>query len=130
MYIARIIDNRSKKPYLVIRESFRNAKGKPTSRNVKKYGYINEGNEKALYEKAKNDLDILNSNIEKQTNIIVNFREQNSTSQPIKNLGYCILEQIYKALNIDTFISKNTPNNIKSYNVSDALKLLIYSRIL
>jgi hypothetical protein len=130
MYIARIIDSKSKKPYLVIKESFRNAKGISTNRNVKNYGYITKENEHKIMEKAKIDLAKLKENIENQTNLIISFREQNSSSEYLKNLGYCVLDKIYETLNINSFITTYNLSRSDAFNINEILKLLTYSRIL
>jgi transposase len=62
--------------------------------------------------------------------IELKFGMSNEKLECSKNLGYIILEKIYKSLNIETFFNKKIQKRSDSFSTNDAIKLLTFSRIL
>jgi uncharacterized membrane protein len=129
MYIVEIKDKRVNKSYLVLKESFRNFNGKPTSRIVKNYGNINENNRDELMSLAEKDK--ANQNLTKESELInIKCGRQNSQSSETLNIGYVVLKQIYETLKINKFVETNIKKRSDAFDINSAIKLLIYSRIM
>jgi transposase len=134
MFVSVIKDNKSKKEFVVIRESFRNINGSPTARNLENFGFFNTEEEKqALIKKANEKIEILKQEKEqKNSQLPVNFALQNSNANIDENLGYRILERIYEKFEFKDFFDKTINANKKegAFDINEVVKLLVYSRIL
>jgi hypothetical protein len=128
MILAELFDKRVKKNYLVLRESYRNSKGKPAVRNIKSFGQINNANREELMKKALSEKNMYDSF--KSTITISKIIGKNNFSNNANNLGYVILEKIFNTLNINNFISKNIKKRNDAFDLNSTIKLLVYSRIL
>jgi len=115
------------KVYLV--EGYRDENGKSKQRIIKKYGNLEE-----LQKKDPNILDKLKAEakkIPKNTVFVeLNLNELNLNMEKDKNYGYFFLEQIYKKLEIDTFLKKISSKSNYKYDLNEIMKLLVYGRIL
>jgi transposase len=129
MYIRLSKGNTSKftKVYLV--EGYRDENGKSKQRIIKKYGNLEE-----LQQKDPNILDKLKSEakgiLKNTVYVELNLNELNLNMEKDQNYGYFFLEQIYKKLEIDTFLKKISSKSKYKFDLDEIFRLLIYGRIL
>ena len=68
---------------------------------------------------------------EKSTCLTINTGEKMDVStDEIRNVGYCILKELYKSLEIDKFWNWKTRNLSAKFSVDKIFRLLVFSRIL
>ena len=106
--------------------------GKVKHKNVETIGYLEEL--KKLYPDPIShfrEIAKQRSNEEINSLVINNLKSKTiSNNSPTKNLGYIILKNVYKEINIsDILNNKQSSLNIK-YSLDDIMKLLVFSRIL
>lgn len=133
MYIKITKSPTSKNQQVYLIEGYRDKTGKVKHRIIKKYGL--------LAELQKDNPDILEElNLEAKTltksrqneivTIEIDLVNQVKKPEQLKNYGYFFLESIYGELKIDKFINKTAKQLNSSYDLNQALKLLVFSRIL
>lgn len=131
--------NKQKKPngdiYLSIREKYHVPKVGSRERVVEKVGYVSVLKEKyddpiAYFTQRAKDLTIQNKNA-KSKSIKINPDEKMSSGEyNLKNVGYGILKEIYRELELDRFWRWKTRNKKIQYNQELIFRLLVLSRIL
>lgn len=131
--------NKQKKPngdiYLSIREKYHVPKVGSRERVVEKVGYVSELKEKyddpiAYFTKRAKDL-TAESKTAKSKSIKINPNEKMSFDEDnLKNVGYGILKEIYRQLELDRFWRWKTRNKKIKYNQELIFRLLVLSRIL
>ena len=134
MYLRQI--KRPQGIYLAIQESYYDSfKKQSRTRTIESIGYL---------EKLKNDYDdpiayfskkaadmTAEKKEEKSRVITIDTSEKMDTqTDDILNVGYGILKQIYKDLEIDKFWNWKTRNLSVSFSVDQIFRLLVFSRIL
>lgn len=131
--------NKQKKPngdiYLSIREKYHVPKVGSREWVVEKVGYVSVLKEKyddpiAYFTQRAKDLTIQNKNA-KSKSIKINPDEKMSSGEyNLKNVGYGILKEIYRELELDRFWRWKTRNKKIQYNQELIFRLLVLSRIL
>lgn len=129
MYIRLSKSNSSKftKVYLV--EGYRDENGKSKQRTIKCYGNLEElqAKDPLILEKLKEEAQQVPKNM---FSISMNLNEKNDDIDFDKNYGYFFLENIYSKLKIFDFIDEKFKNSRLKYDLNEALKLLVFSRII
>lgn len=129
MYIRLSKSNSSKftKVYLV--EGYRDENGKSKQRTIKCYGNLEElqAKDPLILEKLKEEAQQVPKNM---FSISMNLNEKNDDIDFDKNYGYFFLENIYSKLKISDFIDEKFKNSRLKYDLNEALKLLVFSRII
>jgi len=120
------------KIFLSFVQGYRDEFGKVKTKTIDKIGYLEDL--KKQYDdpisyfkqkaKEKNNEEIKAITI---NNLNTKTIDKNSHK---KNLGYCVLKQIYNELGIDTFLNNKQKNVDAKYSLNDIFLLLVLSRIL
>lgn len=115
------------KVYLV--EGYRDENGKSKQRTIKCYGNLEElqAKDPLILEKLKEEAQQVPKNM---FSISMNLNEKNDDIDFDKNYGYFFLENIYSKLKISDFIDEKFKNSSLKYDLNEALKLLVFSRII
>lgn len=134
-------DRKSKDPTYFAQIGYRDANGKPTTRNVKRYGKHSEllkiTDDPVAYVKA--DIEKMNAEMkvgrsQSSFNIDFNSRLDTSTadiSSPTnKNIGYFYLQQIYQKLEIRKFMEKISTDYKNKFDCDMINAFLTFGRIL
>lgn len=131
--------HKSKKPngdiYLTIKEKYHVPKVGAREKTVESIGYVSALKEKyddpiAFFTQKAADMTIEKKK-EKSVSITIHKNEKMRTeTDEIRNVGYGILKQIYKDLEIDKFWNWKTRNLSIEYSVDQIFRLLVFSRIL
>ena len=118
-------------------KSFRNDKGKNTSKIIEKLGTLEEVKEKANGEDpitwAKNY--IAQKTKEEQENHAIYYQKfiegkPLDASQKLYNIGYLFLQKIYNSLNLSSICNKISKKYKFEFDLNKILQDLIYTRIL
>lgn len=129
MYIRLSKSNSAKftKVYLV--EGYRDENGKSKQRTIKCYGNLEElqAKDPLILEKLKLEAQQAPKNM---FSLSMNLNEKNDDIDFDKNYGYFFLENIYSKLKILDFIDEKFKNSKLKYDLNEALKLLVFSRII
>ena len=129
MYIRLSKSNSAKftKVYLV--EGYRDENGKSKQRTIKCYGNLEElqAKDPLILDKLKEEAKQVPKSL---TSLSINLNEKNDSIEFDKNYGYFFLESIYNKLKISDFIGEIFKTSKLKYNLDEALKLLVFSRIL
>ncbi len=129
MYIRLSKSNSAKftKVYLV--EGYRDENGKSKQRTIKCYGNLEElqAKDPLILDKLKEEAKQVPKSL---TSLSINLNEKNDSIEFDKNYGYFFLESIYNKLKISDFIDEIFKISKLKYNLDEALKLLVFSRIL
>lgn len=129
MYIRLSKSNSAKftKVYLV--EGYRDENGKSKQRTIKCYGNLEElqAKDPLILDKLKEEAKQVPKSL---TSLSINLNEKNDSIEFDKNYGYFFLESIYNKLKISDFIGEIFKASKLKYNLDEALKLLVFSRIL
>ena len=131
--------NKQKKPngdiYLSIREKYHVPQKGSRERTIESLGYLSELKKKyddpiAFFtQKAKEMTEEKKNNKSIRMSIDCNSKMSVQTDD-IKNVGYAILKELYKQLEIDKFCHWKTRNLSIKYSVDQVFRLLVFSRIL
>lgn len=128
--------NKTKDIYLAIAESFYDAEEKKNrQRTIKPIGYLSDLMDeyddpiahftqiaKEMTEEKKKNHD---------TNIKINMSEKMDVGEnDLKNVGYCILKELYRQLDLDRFWRQKIKNRRIQYPADRIARLLILARIL
>ena len=141
LYMKLNYDRKSKDPTYFAQIGYRDANGKPTTRNVKRYGKHSEllkiTDDPLAYVKA--DIEKMNAEMkvgrsQVSFNIDFNTRLDESDSSfslaTNKNIGYFYLQQLYQKLEIRQFIDQiSEPYKVK-FNCNEINAFLTFGRIL
>ena len=115
------------KVYLV--EGYRDEQGKSKQRIVKSYGNLEE-----LQAKDPDILDKLRLEAKgmelNEVTVELNLKQKNGTNGPDLNYGYFFLEALYEQLQLPAFFKKAAARWKKEYDLSEIVKLLVFSRIM
>ena len=129
LYIRLSKSNSAKftKVYLV--EGYRDENGKSKQRIVKCYGNLEELQVKdpLILEKLKEEAKQVPKNM---FSVSINLSEKNDNIDFDKNYGYFFLESIYNKLKISDFFDEKLKKTKLKYDLNEALKLLVFSRII
>ena len=132
MYLRKI--KRPQGIYLAIQESYYDSSCKQSrTRTIQSLGYLEELKKKyddpiAFFTQKATDMTIEKKK-EKSVSITINKNEKmNTGTDDIRNVGYGILKQIYKDLEIDKFWNWKTRNLSVEFSVDQIFRLLVFSR--
>lgn len=134
MYLRKI--NRPKGIYLAIQESYYDSSSKQSrTRTIQSLGYLEDL--KSEYEDpisffTQKALEMTEQKKkEKTVAITIDSHEKMGTdTDEIRNVGYGILKELYKQLEIDKFWNWKTRNLSIEFNMDQIFRLLVFSRIL
>ena len=131
--------HKSKKPngdiYLTIKEKYHVPKVGAREKTVESIGYVSALKEKyddpiAFFTQKAMEMTAKKKK-EKAVSITIDTCEKmKSDTDDIRNVGYGILKQIYKDLEIDKFWNWKTRNLSVEFSVDQIFRLLVFSRIL
>ncbi|MFW5669796.1 MAG: IS1634 family transposase [Acetivibrio ethanolgignens] len=134
MYLRKI--KRPQGIYLAIQESYYDSSSKQSrTRTVESLGYLEALKQKyddpiAFFtQKAREMTDEKKKSKSVSISIESNAKMSHQTND-IKNVGYGILKDLYKQLEIDKFWNWKTRNLSIEYSVDQIFRLLVFSRIL
>ncbi len=134
MYLRKI--NRPQGVYLAIQESYYDSTSKQSrTRTVESLGYLDalkkEYNDPIAYftNKAAEMTEEKKRN-RSYTYTIDTTEKMATDTDDVKNVGYGVLKELYKQLEIDKFWNWKTRNLSIKYSVDQIFRLLVFSRIL
>lgn len=131
--------NKLKKPngdiYLSIREKYHVPKKGSRERIIESIGYVNALKDKyddpiAFFTQRAKELTKQKIIQESQTITINTLDKMNTDTDDIRNIGYCVLKELYKKLELDKFWNWKTRNLSIEFSVDQIFRLLVFSRIL
>jgi hypothetical protein len=134
MYLHKL-----KKPngdiYLSIKEKYHVPQKGSRERTVETLGYLSvlkkQYDDPIAFFTQKAKIMTEQKKLEKSLNITIDCNEKMSfQTDAIKNVGYGILKELYKQLEIDKFWNWKTRNLSIQYSVDQIFRLLVFSRIL
>lgn len=134
MYLRQI--KRPKGIYLAIQDGYYDSATKKThTRIVQSLGYLDalkkEYDDPIAFFSQKAQEMTEQQKQEKSISLTINTAEKmDTTTDDIRNVGYCVLKELYKSLEIDKFWSWKTKNLSIEYSVDKIFRLLVFSRIL
>lgn len=134
MYLRKI--KRPRGIYLAIQESYYDSTTKQSrTRTVQSLGYL-----EALKSKYDDPIAFFTQQAlekteqkkkQKSINITIDTSvKMNTETADIKNIGYGILKELYKQLELDKFWNRKTKNLSIKFSVDHIFRLLVFSRIL
>ena len=130
---------KQKKPngdiYLVIKEKYHVPKIGARERTVESIGYVSALQEKyddpiAFFTKRALEMTEQKKIQKSQTITIDTYTKMNFETDDIRNVGYCVLKDLYKKLELDKFWNWKTRNLSVKFSVDQIFRLLVFSRIL
>lgn len=129
MYV-RCNPNKNNIKYLSYVQGYRDEKGIPRQKTIKKIGNWEDLNKQyddpiAYFNNLAKSIDT-----EDELNFNITTNELLEINTIPKNLGYSFLKKIYNELDLDTFLNNKQKNFKMNYKLNDIFELLIYSRIL
>jgi len=134
MYLHKL-----KKPngdiYLSIKEKYHVPGKGAREKTVKSLGYVSELNRSyedpiTYFSQMAVEMTLLRKQ-EKNTSILIDTTEKMTTdTDDAKNVGYGILKELYKQLELDKFWNWKTRNLSVRYSADQIFRLLVFSRIL
>lgn len=131
--------NKLKKPngdiYLSIREKYHVPKKGSRERIIESIGYVNALKDKyddpiAFFTQRAKELTKQKIIQESQTITINTLDKMNTDTDDIRNIGYCVLKELYKKLELDKLWNWKTRNLSIEFSVDQIFRLLVFSRIL
>lgn len=131
--------NKLKKPngdiYLSIREKYHVPKKGSRERVIESIGYVNALKDNyddpiAFFTQRAKELTKQKKIQESQTITINTLDKMNTDTDDIRNIGYCVLKELYKKLELDKFWNWKTRNLSIEFSVDQIFRLLVFSRIL
>lgn len=130
------VANTKKGKYLTFYESYRDkVTKKPKNKCVQAIGYLDEFTDLyedpiAHFKQVAKDLTDEKKN-KKTATITIDMGESMTThTDDIKNVGYLVLKQIYKELEIDKFWKQVSKKYEFEYDLNKIFQLLVFSRII
>ncbi|MFD1403025.1 IS1634 family transposase [Robinsoniella peoriensis] len=134
MYLRKI--NRPNGVYLAIQESYYDSVTKKSrTRTIQSLGYLDALKKQyddpiAFFTQHAKEM-TEQKKVEKSVSITIDRDEKMATeTDDIKNVGYAILKELYKQLEIDKFWNWKTRNLSIEFSVDQIFRLLVFSRIL
>ena len=134
MYLRKI--KRPNGIYLAIQESYYDSKSKQSrTRTIQSLGYLDALKKEyqdpvAYFTQMASDMTEQKKQ-KKSVQILIDTTARMSTeTADVKNVGYGILKELYKKLEIDKFWSWKTRNLSIRYSVDQIFRMLVFSRIL
>lgn len=131
--------NKLKKPngdiYLSIREKYHVPKKGSRERVIESIGYVSTLKDKyddpiAFFTQRAKELTEQKKIQESQVITINTYDKMNTDTDDIRNIGYCVLKELYKKLELDKFWNWKTRNLSIEFSVDQIFRLLVFSRIL
>jgi transposase len=134
MYLRKI--KRPQGIYLAIQESYYDACTKQSrTKTVQSLGYLEKLKEQyddpiAYFTQIAAEM-TLEKKQGNNVSIVVNTsRKMDCSTNSVKNVGYALLKQLYKDLELDKFWNWKTRNLSVEFSVDQIFRLLVFSRIL
>ena len=130
MYLRKSLSNG--KIYLSFVQGYRDENGKTKQKTIKKLGYLDDLKEKiddpiTFYKNFAKQISA--EEITEYTLKSINTRKISSNDKP-KNLGYCVLKNIYNELGLNSLL-KDAQKNLKiEFDLNSILSFLTYMRVL
>ena len=134
MYLRQI--KRPQGIYLAIQESYYDSSKKQSrTRTVESIGYLENLKKEyrdpiAYFSKKAADMTIEKKKEKSKVIIIDTSEKMDTLTDDVLNVGYGILKQLYKELQIDKFWNWKTRNLSIEFSVDQVFRLLVFSRIL
>lgn len=134
MYLRKI--KRPQGIYLAIQESYYDSSSKQSrTRSIQSLGYLealkSEYDDPIAFFTQKALEMTEQKNIEKSITItITSHTKMNTDTDDVRNIGYGVLKELYKKLELDKFWNWKTRNLSVEFSVDQIFRLLIFSRIL
>lgn len=135
MYLKKRLDKKTGDVYLSIMEKYYVPKIGARERTYKSLGYVSELKKEfedpiSYFTQYAKDL-----TIKKKEDKSINVPIDIEASMPIgtnveRNVGYCVLKNLYKELEIDKFWNWKTKGRRMKFNTDQIMKLLTFSRAL
>jgi hypothetical protein len=131
--------NKLKKPngdiYLSIREKYHVPKKGARERTIESIGYVSALKEKyddpiAFFTKRAKELTEQKKLQQSQIITINTNTKMDTYTNDIRNIGYCVLKELYKKLELDKFWNWKTRNLSIQFSVDQIFRLLVFSRVL
>ena len=131
--------NKLKKPngdiYLSIREKYHVPQKGSRERVIESIGYVSALKEKyddpiAFFTKRALEMTEQKKIQKSKTITIDTYTKMNIETNDVQNIGYCILKDLYKKLELDKFWNWKTRNLSIKFSVDQIFRLLVFSRIL
>jgi hypothetical protein len=134
MYLRKI--KRPQGIYLAIQESYYDSSSKQSrTRTIQSLGYL-----EALKSKYNDPIAFFTQkalemteqkNLEKSITLtIASHTKMNTDTDDVRNIGYGVLKELYKKLELDKFWNWKTRNLSVEFSVDQVFRLLVFSRIL
>ena len=130
---------KQKKPngdvYLTIKEKYHVPQKGSRERTIESIGYVSALKEKyddpiAFFTKRAKELTEQKKFQQSQTITINTNTKMETDTNDIRNIGYCVLKELYKKLELDKFWNWKTRNLSIKFSVDQIFRLLVFSRIL
>lgn len=134
MYLRKI--QRPQGVYLAIQESYYDSSSKQSrTRTIKSLGYLEalktEYDDPIAFFTQKALEMTEQKKTEKSITITIDSHtKMNTDTDDVRNIGYCVLKELYKKLELDKFWNWKTKNLSVEFSVDQILRLLVFSRIL
>lgn len=134
MYLRKI--RRPQGIYLAIQESYYDSKSKQSrTRTIQSLGYLSalekEYDDPVAFFTEKALEMTSQKKKEKSARVTIDTHEKmDTTTDDIRNVGYCILKELYKRLELDKFWNWKTRDLSVGFSVDRIFRLLVFSRIL
>ena len=141
MFVKKGPPDKNGRIVLYFAEAYRKPNGPPSSKKVKRLGYLDEL-EKQYDDPIKHFREVAKQeNKEKQERsksitvefspeAILPFDENTESYNCVKNIGYAAISSVFHSLGIHQFIDDRRKYLDLSYNLTSVMKLLVYERIL
>ena len=130
MYLKKSKSNG--KTYLSFVQGYRDENGKSKQKTIQKIGYLED-----LLSEFDDPITHFKAIAKQKTNEQINeYTIKNISSKTIgddsknKNLGYCILKQIYNELGIADILELSQKQSKIQYNLNDIFSMLVYMRVI
>lgn len=134
MYLRKI--KRPQGIYLAIQESYYDSSSKQSrTKTVESLGYLDALKQQyddpiAFFTQKAREMTIQKKNNQSVSISIECGAKMSARTDDVKNVGYGILKELYKQLEIDKFWNWKTRNLSIGYSVDQIFRLLVFSRIL
>lgn len=134
MYLRQI--KRPQGIYLAIQESYYDSSKKQSrTRTIESIGYLENlkkdyDDPVAYFSKKASDMTIEKKKEKSKVITIDMYEKMDTYTDDVLNVGYGILKQLYKELEIDKFWNWKTRNLSIEFSVDQIFRLLVFSRIL
>ena len=131
----RKIPQKNGRIHLSVGQGYRDINGKPKSKQVLSFGYLDEfinvyEDPIAHFQEVVRKMNEDANGKDKLENFTLNRAETLEIGATGRNIGYAALSKIYHELELDVFFSNHQRKYKVNYNLNSIVKLLVYSRIL